>query len=144
MQFRGLVQADGRLQILPGSILFMRLDWRSSPPFCFRSPFSSGLDLHLRMATKSWWLEEEAARCRGRVHNLGNGSKRQATWAWLSSRGAGFFGVLCSGKIQVRAAPQKWSGVRIRIRNSSLIFLARFKEEPNRGANFSVFSAQSG
>jgi hypothetical protein len=68
MQLRGLVQAGRQtVQILSGSIVFVRLDWRSSPPFCSRSPFSSGLDLNLHMAMKSRWLEEEAVRCRGRV-----------------------------------------------------------------------------
>jgi hypothetical protein len=77
--------------------------------------------------------------------SLGNGSKRQATWAWFSPRGVGFFEVLCSGKIQVRGSAAKdgqgFGYVSVGI--VSLIILARFKEEPTAGANFSVFSAQS-
>lgn len=69
MQLRGLVQADGRLCkfFQAPSILSLRLDWRSSPPFLLSFPWlASGSDLHLRMATKSRRLEE-AVRCRARV-----------------------------------------------------------------------------
>lgn len=42
---------------------------------------------------------------------------------------------------------KEWTGAGARIRNLirvlRLIFLARFKEEPTGGTNFSVFSAQS-
>jgi hypothetical protein len=68
-------------------------------PFCFLSLFSCGrLDLHLRMATKSWWLEAEAVRCRGRIPQAWEkDSKGQATWALLSPRAERFFEVLYLG-----------------------------------------------